>query len=179
MTCIVGLAHKGKVYMGGDSMAATGWNRARVAHPKVFCVGEFLMGYTTSFRMGQVLQYGLSVPLQKDDSKTDHAFMVAVFAEQVRNALKNAGFTKVENNQEEAGHFLVGYRGRLYHISGEFSVLEYRDPYAAVGCGADFALAAMHNLGDLPPKARIERALRTAAHFSNGVVGPFYVEVLE
>ena len=59
MTCIVGLEHDGKVYMGGDSAAVGGMDVYPSRIPKVFQAGRYLIGYTTSFRMGQLLQYGL------------------------------------------------------------------------------------------------------------------------
>ena len=50
MTCIVGVAHKGAVYIGGDSAAVAGWALTCRADHKVFKNGDFVMGFTTSFR---------------------------------------------------------------------------------------------------------------------------------
>ena len=79
------------------------------------------------------------------------------------------------NNQEEGGAFLVGYNGTLYHIDSDFQVNTYRDGIAAVGCGADYALAVAHVMVELSPYDRIKRALETAAYFSSGVLPPFVV----
>ena len=173
MTCIIGLVSKGKVYMGGDSAGASGWTVRPVQSPKVFKVGPFIIGYTTSFRMGEILQYHLSV--QAQDGKSDHEYMVQQFAEAVRVALKEHGFAKVENNVEGGGTFLVGYHGHLYSVGDDFQMTEHSDGYDACGCGKSFALGAMKALGELEPKARIRQALKIAAYFSGGVLPPFHI----
>ena len=61
MTCIVGLVHEGVVYIGGDSAGVGGMSLTVRADEKVFQNGEFLMGFTTSFRMGQLLRYSLKL----------------------------------------------------------------------------------------------------------------------
>jgi hypothetical protein len=55
MTCIVGIVENGKVYMGGDAAGVNGYSVRVRKDPKLFKVGEFLFGYTSSFRMGQLL----------------------------------------------------------------------------------------------------------------------------
>ena len=59
MTCIVGLVDDGKVYMGGDAASVDGYIVRTSALSKVFRNGPFLIGYSTSWRMGQILQYHL------------------------------------------------------------------------------------------------------------------------
>lgn len=173
MTCVIGLVEDGKVYIGADSQAADGWNKRTVAQPKVFLNGPFVIGYTSSFRMGQLLQYQLEVKSQGDES--DYAYMVKEVIEAVRDCLKSHGWAKVENNQEEGGGFLIGYRGKLYEVQSDMSVLEYIDGFGAVGSGTNYALAAMAALEDMPPVDRIRRALEIVVRFSNGVSEPFTI----
>lgn len=175
MTCIVGLVHEGKVYMGADSQAASSWDKRTVRHPKIFQTGPFLIGYTTSFRMGQLLQYRLEVKPQ--GSEDDYAYMATSFVEAVREVLKDYGFAKVEHNQEEGGTFLIGYKGKLYGLQDDMAVLDYMDSYSAVGCGRAYALGVMEALSDKPPKFRVKQALAISALFSNGVSPPF--DILE
>lgn len=178
MTCIVGLAHEGKVYIGGDSMASANYDRQVIANRKVFSVGEFLIGYTSSFRMGQILQYHLNVP-QQQDGVTDERYMVVDFIEAARDCLKARGYSQINSNEESGGTFLVGYRGNLYYIGSNYQVSRWQNGIAAVGCGEAYALGAMLALGDkLKPKRRIMQALEVTAELCNGVCAPFYVEVL-
>ena len=174
MTCIVGLVHENMVYMGGDSAGACGWTVRSVQTRKVFKVQNFIIGYTSSFRMGEILQYHLKVEPQQE-GQTDHEYMVCQFAEAVRKVLKEHGFAKVENNVEEGGDFLVGYKGHIYSVNSDFQMTEHIDRYDACGCGEEFALGAMMVTEGNAPAGRIEQALMAAAHFSGGVLPPFYV----
>jgi ATP-dependent protease HslVU (ClpYQ) peptidase subunit len=142
--------------------------------PKVFRRGRFLIGYTTSFRMGQLLEHYLVVPPQHSDESDSH-YMVTKFVEAVRKLLKEKGFTKIEANSEKGGQFLVGYNGTLYSIQSDFQVGQTSEGLDAVGSGAEFALGAMKALSKLSPSRRVKRALEISAHFNMGVCGPFYV----
>jgi len=178
MTCIVGIAQDGKVWIGADSASADDWCVRQTKLPKVFKTGNFVVGYTTSFRMGQILQHHLSVRSQYEDEKDDQ-FMVRAFAEAVRECLKEHGFAKIENNVEKGGTFLVGYRGHIYCMDDDFHVNEHADGYDTCGCGYPFALGAMMALQQELPEARIMHALEIAAHFSGFVKPPFHIEILE
>lgn len=177
MTCIIGLAHEGKVYIGADSMSAAGWNQRQTKLRKVFRVGEFLIGYTSSFRMGQILQYHLEVRPQ-EENEPDERYMVVAFVEAVRDCLKAKGYSKVDNNIETGGFFVVGYKGEVYHINDDYQVNHYVDGLVTEGCGAPFALAAMVALAEyIPdPRERLLSALKITEQLSNGVIGPFVVE---
>jgi len=174
MTCIVGLEHSGKVYIGADSASVGNWNIQKTRLPKVFKRDNFLIGYTSSFRMGQILQYQLIVRERKEFEE-DSAYMVCAFIESVRTCLKDGGFAKVENTVEEGGTFLVGYKGKLYQICGDFQVNSSRDGFDAVGSGASYALGVMRVLKDLPPQEQIREALETAAYFDRNVCEPFTI----
>lgn len=175
MTCIIGVEFEGKVYIGGDSMASNGVDRHVTGLKKVFRVGEFLIGYTSSFRMGQILQYHLQAP-QQQDGVTDERYMVVEFVEAVRTCLKDKGWSVINNNQESGGTFLVGYRGHLYEIESDFQVNHFVNGIVACGAGEQFALGAMEALSNFKPKKRILQSLAVAAKYSNYVCEPFYVE---
>lgn len=179
MTCIVGVVEKGTVYIGGDSASVAGWTSRVTRLPKVFRRGPFLIGYTTSFRMGQLLEHALNVPAQGAKERDDMRYMVTVFAEHVRQLLKERGVAKIEANAESGGQFLVGYRGRLYSVQSDFQVNEMADGFDAVGSGAEYALGAIAALKGQPPVQRLKRALAISAHFNMGVSAPFFVKSLQ
>src|SRR3972149_1095014 len=143
MTCIVGLEHDHKVYMGGDSAAVGDWDIQETDEHKVFRSGDFLIGYTSSFRMGQLLRYSLDIPKNSNSILGDMKYMVTEFIPAVRNCLKEGSFTKIENSKEEGGIFLVGYHGLIYRIDSDFQVLRIRSDFTSVGHGFAFALGAM------------------------------------
>lgn len=179
MTCIVAITDGERVTIGGDSAGSAGYMLAIRADVKVFARAEFVMGFTGSFRMGQLLRYNLSVngrPEKMDDAE----YMSTWFVDAVRRCLKDGGYAKVENGREQGGHFLVGYRGGIYEIESDFQCGIPTTRYAAVGCGEDFALGALHVLDErkVDAKTRIRKALAAAAAFS-GMVAPPYVIVEE
>src|SRR5574337_644834 len=120
MTCIVGLVDKGNVYIGGDSAGVAGLSISIRNDEKVFTNGPFIMGFTTSFRMGQLLRYKFNPPKQTvnmDDMK----YMVTDFIDAVRKCFAENGYGKIpQGDNNEGGTFLVGYNGKLYAIHDDF-----------------------------------------------------------
>lgn len=181
MTCIVGLKHQGSVYIGGDSAGVAGLSISVRADQKVFRNGPYLMGFTTSFRMGQLLQHALTPPRPPDHKNLD-GFMVTEFIDAVRDCLNVGGWMGKgqgeDDGREEGGTFLVAIRGELYAIESDFQIGRLTDGYAAVGCGQDLALGSLHTSTALKPERRVRAALAAAAHHSAGVAAPFVVRRL-
>jgi len=174
MTCIVGIETKDGVIMGGDSGSSNGYDYTATRLKKVFRRGLFLIGYTSSFRMGQILQYRLEVK-KKPKDQDDLEYLATIFIDAVRKCLKDGGYKKTENEVEEGGTFLVGYNGKLYYVGSDFQVNSTRNGFDSVGCGKDFAKGALFASVGLPPKKRVKQALKAAGHFSTGVCGPYHI----
>lgn len=178
MTCIVGFVHQGTVYMGGDSAASDGTNVKVRLDPKVFIVQKrFLIGFTSSFRMGQLLRFSLKPALQKK-GQSDYEYMCTGFINAVRKCFAAGGYMgkdKDEGEREEGGSFLVGYKGVLYEIESDFQVGINKEPFCSIGCGDDYAHGSLFTTAqlDLSPEERILYALQTAQHFSGAVLPPF------
>lgn len=177
MTCIAALVHDGRVYMGADSAGVSGWDLTVRADQKVFRNGPFLMGFTTSFRMGQLLRYHF-VPPPHPEGVTVDRYMVTTFIDAVRDCLKAGGYARKKEDAEEGGTFLVGYRGRLFEVESDYQVGESVLSFNAVGCGAGYALGAFYATVLLvnDPEARVRLALEAAESFSAGVRRPFVVD---
>lgn len=178
MTCIVGVVDGDDVVLGGDSAGVAGHHLMIGTAPKVFRNGLFVMGYTTSFRMGQLLQYAFTPPDQEIET-TVMEYMVTGFIPALRTCLSDGGFAKKDNNVESGGTFLVGYRGRLFEIQDDFQVQEALCGYSVCGCGRDVALGSLHSTrayssADMPVRERIFMALEAAQEFGSYVRGPFH-----
>ena len=173
MTCIVGLVDEDKVYIGGDSAGVAGYNITVRKDKKVFKNGSFIMGFTSSFRMGDLLHWSFEPPEHPSKMSVDK-FMRTVFIDAVRACLKEGGYSVIENNNERAGCFIVGYRGKLFSIYSDFQVGESVVLYDSVGCGSLYALGSLYSTKG-NPKKRILIALKAAEEFSSGVVSPFQV----
>lgn len=173
MTAIAGLVHNGAVHLAGDS-AGVGDHYALTvrADTKVFTNGPYAMGFTSSFRMGQLLRWSLKAPQPDGDI---HRFMATTFTDSVRDCLREGGWLAKQNDRETGGTFLVGVHGRLFCIHEDLQVAEAADGYAAVGCGHHLALGALYatTRSRMAPQRRLTLALEAAERFNAGVRGPF------
>lgn len=160
--------------MGGDSAGVSSLDVTLRKDSKVFQNGEFLIGYTSSFRMGQLLRFKFRPPLLKRGTDP-FRYMCTRFVDEVRLTLKKGGFSEVDNNVEHGGNFLVGLRGQIFEIGSDFQVGEAFPDYAAIGCGDSYALGALEASAVKDPESRVLQALGVAEKFSGGVRAPFVV----
>lgn len=180
MTCIVAIKDgAGGVLMGADSAAASGWTLRPRVDPKIYRNGPFLFGFTTSFRMGQLLGYAFECPDRRLDRPVEQ-FMATSFIDAVRTCLKVGGFARKDNETEQGGVFLVAYEGRIFRVDSDYHVGESTMDFDACGCGEDIALGSLFSTQDfMDVQQRVELALESAERFSNGVRGPFLFQRLE
>lgn len=171
MTCIVGIANNGKVYIGADSLGSNGNTKEVRKEPKVFVNGDFLIGGTSSFRMLNLLQWKFNPPTVKDGDNL-HKFMCTEFVDSVRGLFTDNGYC-VTTEDWESGIFLVGIQGRLFKVESDFQVAEY--DYIACGSGECHALGSLYNSKLKSPKKDIIKALECAENFVVSVQRPFIV----
>jgi hypothetical protein len=182
MTCIVGLVdEKGTVYVGGDAAAVSGLFTSPRKDPKVFIKDDFIYGYTSSFRMGDIIQYSFEAPKFNERVQTLNEYMRTDFVDELRSCFKNKGYASISDNSESAGCFIVGTRGRLFVIEEDYQVGEPLEEYYSVGCGNELALGSLHttnvafHAGNVDAETRLTLALAAASHFSGGVRPPFTI----
>jgi len=174
MTCIVGYKTKNNVYIGGDSAGVAGSDITIRADEKIFKNGEFIFGFTSSFRMGQLLRYSFTPPKRKENI-TDDEYLYGDFIDEVIKVFKKAGYAKVDSNQVEGGTFLFGYKNKLYYVGSDFQIGKSTKDYESIGCGDNYALGCLYALEniELPIEEKIKKSLEAAEEFSTGVRRPF------
>lgn len=180
MTCIVGIEHEGGVTIGADSASSNGYSIDVNANRKLFRTGEFLVGFTSSWRMGQLLQYAMHPP-SLDTWDVDR-FMATTFVDRVRDTLKAGGFATLEKSAESGGTFLVGVAGRLYSVYDDYQVAHTTRGYAATGSGQAFAMGCLYQTRAYPAhtvEQRCRAALSAAAELNPHVRPPFHIDTLE
>lgn len=175
MTCIVGIIANKKVYIGGDSAGVDDLNIVIRKDVKVFKVGKFIIGCTTSFRMIQLIRFSFTPPKVPKD-KDIYEYMCTDFIDELRKCFKRGGFLTIDNSVESGGRLLVGYQDRLFQIESDFQVGESVDGLDSVGCGQQYAKGALSALKNNPPVERINKTLEIVTHFSGGVRPPFVIE---
>lgn len=168
MTCIIGLIDNDGVWVGADKSSVSGYtiNSTRLA--KVFRKQDYVIAYTSSFRMGQLLQHMIELPSPPEEINVD--FMVREFIEPIRKAFKDYGYSVIENNSETGGSFIVGVKNSLFHVCADYQVNQYNDDFICDGCGRDYALAAMEALSWHEPETRIRKSIEITAKFCTNVL---------
>lgn len=151
MTCIVGLVRDGNVWIGGDRMGSDGHTKIEISRPKVFHNGEFVLGYTQSFRLGQLLEFAWKPP-RHDADLTDIEYLCGEFADSVQELINDHNI-----NIDGGPVFMFAYRGNLYTIEGNMCILRHSD-YHAIGSGyseAHGALFSLTYIDDNNPKTAV------------------------
>ena len=179
MTCIVGLTIKGVSYLGGDSAGAdsNGGDIAIRPHPKVFKKNNYVMGYTTSFRLGDILEFICPPPEVKLESVSLREHLIVHWIPVLREKLKSEGYLEVDKNKEKGGTFIVGYKGELCTIYDDLQVSTVVANYCSVGSGYKYALGALYATNEIKmkPNERILNALSAAEHHNAYVRKPFTI----
>lgn len=176
MTAIVGIQKSGRVWLGGDSAATSGDLSQRViGDSKVFIVGDIAFGVCGLPKVMDVLRDAIKYPRQTgNDSRS---FMTNELIPAIKNALKHHGCVQ---NDEFHGSALIGYRGLLYCLEGNFQIITNAYGFDAVGSGADIAIGSLHaTRSTRNPHKRILMALEAASINNAGVRPPFNVITLK
>lgn len=180
MTCIVGLKHNKKIYIGGDSAAIADLSVNTRKDTKVFLNGKFLIGYAGSYRLGQIMRFNFKPP-KREAGKDAYEYMCVDFVKRMQKTFSENGFNgeNKRSEKETSGQLLVAYDGELYEICEDYQVGILHDAYNAIGCGADIALGAMYATGQstsiLKPEERVKIALDAASKYSAGVLPPHVI----
>lgn len=172
MTCIVAVKHGNKIFMGGDSAGSNGHLTVVRKDEKVFIKDEMIFGYTSSFRMGQLLRYKLKLP-EHPKTLSCLEYLSTVFVDEVRKVFKEGGYLSKTNENESGGCFLIGYKGQIFEIESDFQVGICNEDYASVGSGDMVALGSLYSTSKKDPQVRIAMALEAASNFVTTVRPPF------
>lgn len=136
-----------------------------------------ILGYTSSFRMGQLLTYSTELIDKRDEPNINHEYIVTKFIPNVIKLFEDNGYGTNKSGEKEGGVFLLAYKDKLWKVENDYQVGELFDNYDACGSGEDFALGSLKTTEDmnLSPMERIHLALQSASKFSVGVQPPFYI----
>lgn len=146
MTCIIGLKYEGEVFLCGDRMGSAGNRLSRRINPKVFEKDGMVIGYTSSFRMGDIIRHLFKVPKHDEvESGSEYAYMVKKFVPGLITCFKTNNWLKKENEIISGGTFIVGFNSKMFTVENDFQVEEVKDKYTAVGCGDDLAKGSLHS----------------------------------
>jgi hypothetical protein len=170
MTCIVGIAHEGKVYMGSERGAGASGVIVSTLQSKVSINHDFLVGYSGSgFGVGQLA----TLAEYPADGENLELTLRTIFCKSMSRLINKYG--GVENGSHD---LLLGGYGRLFEVyTDDWGIIEISE--SAVGSGDSYALGSLYTTGiaidELPPYTpdmRILLALQAAITYSPTCQGP-------
>lgn len=179
MTIIVGLECDDCTYIGGDAGATDpeSLDSVIVADSKVFFKDNILFGFSSSFRVGQLLKYSIKLPCNKKMSEME--YLVTVVADRIKNICTKKGIIGKTDDQEDFidSNVLCAINGKLFQIESSLAIIKSKFPYAAIGSGAPYAVGALYALQDspIPPEEKIRIALDTACMHNAACRGPYTI----
>lgn len=173
MTCIAAIKTKNEIWMGADSCCGSDFIRD-FGEPKVFEVGEFLIGVCGYVRIINILRHRFYPP-EQGTKQSISEYLCTTVQDHLREIYTAVGYiVKKEEFESTVDALLVGYRGKLVHLSN-FEAAEFKEEYASVGSGSHVASGALFALKNLHPKKRIQVALEAAEHHISTVRRPFVI----
>lgn len=170
MTIVVAVKSSSGVTIGADKLGVRHLDKINRADPKVFITHGIKYGFTSSFRMGQILRY------HSQDCGDLHGtdpmqYVVTKLVPMWRSILKEHGYVRFNDGEESGGVFIIALEGRIFTIESDFQVAEAQEDFAAVGCGESFALGFLLNSKHFNQLDRVKKAIETACYFSAGCGG--------
>lgn len=170
MTSIVGYIDRKnkKAYIGGDTQGSSSSIKMDRKDIKVFEKEGILFGFTTSYRMGQLIKYSLNIPriLSKED---EHEYMVARFIPELIKLYDESKYLQKDHQgQAQGGIFIAIVNDRLFEIESDFQVNEPNYDYTSVGCGFKLCLGSLfttYKMKNMTVKEKVELALESAIEF--------------
>ena len=189
MTCIIAVgdpANKITVIGGDRAVSDSGGYIGSFAHPKVFTLSQYAIGYAGSIKLGKLMQYLFTPPeyVEERDGDLDR-FMNAIFCPALKSFLEENEFEMFDHKEEigpSVSGLIVGIEGRIFEIEYEMAAIEYADNYAAIGSASEIAIGAIaaykNAYGSKHLKSQVEGALRVAAKHSTTCEAPFDILVI-
>jgi hypothetical protein len=147
----------GEIHLGLTVIITRFTNR-----PKLFKIKDrFIIGCTGTFRLINLLHYGLDPPKISEGFDRDR-YMREDFIPALRKYFKNHGLVETRNGVESfQGPFMMGLDAHLYEVQSDFSVLPAPAYGASVGSGSGAASAVLYfcKKAKMSPEEKLKGAL--------------------
>lgn len=177
MTCIVGLETEHGVWLGADSFSGNpDWRGVADPRRKIVEIAPDLhVGLAGSWALREVLMTAPCPERVDCDERTLFRFVNA-WRDKAHD-LGCASFSEGQAMTPNKGlaSALIAYRGRLWSMTGGWSLVKPVRPFEAIGAAfyyAEGALAATSGL--LPAEERVQAALTAAAELCPTASRPFF-----
>lgn len=184
MTCITAAVKGGKCAIAADSFGGSASSYQIYKTPKLVRKPvrngggsiDVLIGYTSSYRMGDILRYLWECPEFSGDA---NEWIVAKCIPSLRCLFESEGFMGKDDSRDSGGDFIFIVDCRIFHIQNDFSVLEPSEGYLSVGSGEYIAVGAMWNEAareEATAESICSAGMRAAIAHNPYVAGPVIIE---
>jgi hypothetical protein len=176
MTCILAISNGKRVLIGGDTAGSAVDGKEVYSFPeasKIFVTGPYAVGFTTSYRAGQILRYGVEWPEPPADAAALERFLVVDLVDALRGGLKAGGWERTHEGVVSGAQIVIGLGAAIFMVTQDYAVLPMR--FAAIGNGRLPAYGALHVTEglEMPLSERAHLALQAAEAYVPGVRAPF------
>lgn len=137
MTCIVAIETKDNIILAGDKLGSTDYYTEVYSRPKVFRNGDFLIGYTTSYHMGQLLEFEWKQPT-KEEGISDDVYIYRDVRQSIKRMFECNDFGQAKAgdfNEPDLGNFIFIYKNKIYSYEPNSAILEHIN-VASCGSGS-------------------------------------------
>lgn len=164
MTCVVGTANQGNVWVGADSCAANHITWLDTGAFKLFRVGDdALVGGCGSFRVIDLVKYNFDFRGRASPEQ----YLKTEFIDKLFELCK-------KYDEFEGWGLLIGLSGELFEVQDDFSVLRAPVWGHAIGSGGPAARGSLFATKGLKRSThRIKQALKAAEAVDPFTRGPF------
>lgn len=173
MTCVVAIEHMNKVHMGADSCMSTLDTKVTTTSSKIFVKDNILFGFAGSFRFADILQHHTTLP-KHSKNLNDKEYLIGIVVKRIHKALRDHEFIRETEVIDDMS--IIGYNGKLYCLSSDFSLTQPACQYISIGSGTSAALGSLYTTKELKTVKvddRLRLALRAASEHSQGVSAPY------
>lgn len=179
MTCVVALTDGQRIVVGADSAGSSFEGTGEIhtiAIPKIFRVNGYLLGFSGSWFVGQVVRHHVGWREPADEAADLQSFLLTQILPEINRALAQAGYDKTIHGTWQV---LVARAGQIFMLSSRLELLRTTTPYVAIGSGRFVAYGAFHawmQREGLGLEETVERVLEAVCQFVPGVREPFVIE---
>jgi len=177
MTAILAIKDSaGNIYMGSDTQVTCGQKQDHIVDGKVFAKDEMVIGCAGELKYINYIQNRWFIPERSREYDCDMEYLCCSVVGSLEESLSSLGEWKPK------GIILVAYRGELYSIGYDLSVMHIHDEVYAEGNGHEvakgYAQGLLDGLGDDVDSDDYEGILHAAIRYTGdhvegvGGIGP-------
>lgn len=173
MTTVIAVVTKSTSIIAADTLAYEASHNV-VGQPKVFQPSNsLLIGVSGSYAVLNCIMHHMPIP-RRLKGNDDRGYVHGQLHIAIRNALVKFNLlTAGAGEQEIKGEILIVYRGKIYVIQSDFSLIEVRSNFYAIGSGYEYTTAAYRALemyqADMPVASRMQEAIKITSQYCPSV----------